>query len=269
MRSLLPLIGLLIAAPSQGQLDIQQRLKERLQKNQTEKAASPATTQVKVEADDTPFTPNTFIGSFRMVVHTYTKGKEDKDSPMELSFWSSADKTLMQASDPQAKSGGDVKMLTDHKGKWTYMLVTDERGSKTGMKMPKQKITVLDDDEDEGDGAKINVTSETRMIEGHSCTKVIVTDEDGVTTAWVAQDLGVSFADLFGAQMNQGNMRGKKPTPEGFDGFPLEFETVSHDGKERSKGSIHDLQIGKVDGSVFSTDGYEIMELPIGMPMGE
>lgn len=260
MRFALPLVAALLTLPVAAQSDVQQKVMESLQKNGA--APGSVATDVKVEDDNDPFTPNEFVGSFRMEMHSFVKDVETKESPTNMRFWSSPDMTLMALS-PEGAKGADIKMLTDLKGKWSYILMTDDKGNKTAMKSPKKKITFNTDDS-EKDNGKFTVTKETKMIEGHLCTKVIGTTEDGTWTGWVAKDLAIQFGDVANS-MSRSAMQKKKQDWQGLQGFPLEFESVDKKGKEKMVVYVKDLQIGEVDPSVFSIAGYKVMEIP-GMP---
>jgi hypothetical protein len=150
-----------------------------------------------------------------------------------------------------------MRMMTDLKNKWQYMLMTDKEGKKTAMKTRKQKISM---DEKKTADPNVMKTSETKTIEGHTCTKVIVKSQDGVWTGWVAEDVKAPFEDM-ARNLKQGNERLAERMGK-MTGFPLEFEWVSADGKDKTVTYIRDLQYGKVDASVFSLDGYEVTEMP-------
>lgn len=216
---------------------------------------------VKVEDDKSPFVPNTFIGSFRMEMHSFKNGQEDKNSPTNMRYWSSAEMTMMKTEAAGMKEGEEMKILTDLKNKHQYMLMTDSDGKKTAMKQRKKNIT-MDEDKLKSE-ADVKKTSETREIEGHACTKYIVTTEDGTWTGWVAEDMKAPFEDM-ARSAAKGNERMQQNMHE-MPGFPLEFEWVSTDGKDKTVSYIRDLRYGSVEESVFSLDGYEIMDMT-GMP---
>lgn len=209
---------------------------------------------VKIEDDNGPFVPNTFIGSFTMEMQNYENGKPSTDAPHVMHFWSSPDKTLMEFRSIPGK-GAQMKMLTDLKEKWTCMMMTDGQGNKRAMKSHKKKITYTGD----ADMPHITVTKETKVIDGHTCTKVIGTSKEGTWTAWVAKDIDANLSDLMGA----GPMRGNE-SPEWKDvkGLPLEMEMADKDGHTTMVMHITDLKVGSVDPSVFSMDGYQVMEIP-------
>lgn len=216
---------------------------------------------VKVEEDTSPFVPNTFIGSFTMEMHSFKNGQEDKNSPTNMRYWSNAEMTMMKTEATGMKEGEEMKILTDLKNKHQYMLMTDSDGKKTAMKQRKKNIT-MDEEKLKAETA-VNKTSETKQIEGHACTKYIVTSEDGTWTGWVAEDVKAPFEDM-ARNAAKGNERMQQNMRE-MPGFPLEFEWVGTDGKDKTVSYVRDLRYGSVDDSVFSLDGYEVMDMT-GMP---
>lgn len=255
MRFALPLIAALLTIPAASQSSIQDKIMESLQKNKDPKGSG--VEDVKVEDDNDPFVPNAFVGSFRMEMHQFVKDVESKDSPTNMRYWSSPDMTLIGIS-PEGTKGTEMKMLTDLKGKWSYILMTDDKGKKTAMKSRKKKITFTAAEDND---TKFTVTNETKVIDGHTCTKVIGTTEDGTWTGWVAKDLAIPFGDIANS-MNRSAMQKKKQDWAGIQGFPLEYETVDKNGKDRMVVYVKDLQIGTVDPSVFSISDYKVMEIP-------
>lgn len=202
--------------------------------------------------DTDPFNPNAFVGSFRMVMTM----QDEKGGPttQEVHYFSSADRTLMRM------GGGAEGMstITDHKGKWTYMLM-NSGGQKNALKTPKMKVVDARADAP-SDPPEITETKETKVLEGRTCTKVIVKNDDGTWTGWVAKDIAAPFSDI---ARNLGAAGGQER--KGLDqvkGFPLEYEWVDVNGSDRISCLVKDLKVGQVDASVFSLDGYQVMELP-------
>ena len=216
---------------------------------------------VKVTEDTDPFVPNDFIGSFTMEMHTFTGETEDKGSPIKITYHSDADKTLMQTS-AQGMEGQEMKMMTDLKGKFQYMLMTDKKGKKTAMKQKKMKVTVAD--EKSKDQPVVKRTDAVKTIQGHTCTKYIATSKDGEWVGWVAPDVKAPFTD-----MTRNSAKGSESINKGMGempGMPLEWEYVSADGKQKGVCYVRNLVVGNVSGDVFNLDGYEVMDMTA-MPM--
>jgi hypothetical protein len=205
--------------------------------------------------DEAPFT-----GSLTLEMHTFKKGVEDKDSPMNMYYWSKPDMVLFQ---PQIdKKNGEMKILVDLKGDHQYMLMTDDKGGKMAMKQKRQKDQVKGS-EKESD-LKMERTDETKTIDGHLCRKYIGSDKEGTWIGWIAEDLKSPFEHVSG-QYAGGKNRNR---PENYtDGLPLEMTWESTDKKDKVVMYVRDLKIGSVDESLFDISGYQIMEMP-SLPMG-
>lgn len=212
-----------------------------------------------------------FEGSFTMQMHTYEKGKENKDSPMHMKFWSSEDMILVQPI-LKEKSGEDMKMLTDLKNDVQYTLIDDGKGGKMAMKMPKVNMPdAKGTDADDDDDMNVERTGNTKMIDGIECHEYKGSNEEGTWTAWVAEDMKAPFERFAQAMAGNGgkqkkkNAKGPKDLPEG---IPMESTWESADGKEKVVMYIKELKTGEVDESVFDISGYEVMDIPMmpGMP---
>jgi len=212
---------------------------------------------VKIEDDTSPFVPNSFRGSFRMENHMFTNGTEEKNSPTNMHYWSSSEKTLTKVEMPDAK-GQDIRLMVDLKGKWQYMMMVDDKGKKTAMKSKKMKIVVKEDPA--LPEPEITVTDETKVIDGHTCTKVIVKSTEGTWTGWVAKDIPAPFGDMM-RSVKTGDPGMTKRMSE-MQGFPLEFEWADANGKDTMHCYMKDLVVGTVDEGIFSLEGYEVMEIP-------
>ncbi|HRH70457.1 MAG TPA: DUF4412 domain-containing protein [Flavobacteriales bacterium] len=232
-----------------AQVDVNKMLQDAMQQGGQGKA--------QIEDDTDPFVPNAFVGSFRMEMHNYKEDAELKNSPIDLHYWSSKTMTLVQTTGASIKQ--DVRMLTDLEGKWQYMLMTDAKGKRTAMKSHKKKIKM---DEDLARNVPdVQVTAETKTIDGYLCHMVISKSEEGVWTGWVTKDVQAPFADMM-RQVQQPGQNDHSEVLTGSYGMPLEYEWVDAEGKERIVCKIRDLKVGEVDEKVFSLDGYEVMEMP-------
>ncbi len=265
MRLTITLLSSLALLTANAQVDINKMMQERMQQRQAQGGQGSGTGAgdgsghgVKMEDDNDPFVPNEFVGSLRMEMHHFKEGVELKTSPTNMRYASNAEWTSMK--NEMTGQSRDMSIVTDLKGKWSYMLMTDEKGKKTAMKSHKKKMVMTGDTTKKKDPT-ITITKETRTIEGHLCTKVIVVSEDGTWTGWVAKGVNGPFADIL-RSMGQRGDDSHMNAMKGLDGMPLEFEWVPTDGKSRMVCYIKELVSGKVDPTVFSLDGYEVMEMP-------
>lgn len=259
MRTPLLLLALTLTAIANAQVDINKMIQERMARQGQQPGQPGQPGGMKIEDDNDPFVPNGFIGSFRMEMHMFEKDVEKKESPMNMHYFSSTDMVLMK-NDMNAQKGREMTMLTDLKGKWQYVLMTDEKGEKTAMKSHKKKVS-MDRKDAEDKKPEITVTSETKTIDGHVCTKVIAKSADGTWTGWVAKDIKGPFADMARNVSQRGGEASMK-SYEGVDGFPLEYEWVDAKDGDKVTCYMKDLKLGTVDASVFSLDGYQVMEMP-------
>lgn len=247
----LPLFGMLTAT---AQVDVNQLIQERMARQQGGQPG--AQSNVKIEDDNDPYMPNSFIGSFRMEVHHFRNGTEEKDAPTNMLYWSKADMTLTKMELPDAK-GKDMRMMTDLKNKWQYALVADDKGRKSAIKTKKKKV-VMDEAADHGT-PEVTVTKETKVIDGHTCVKVISKSKEGTWTGWVAEDMPGPFNDMLRSVRN--GDPGMTERMAKVKGFPLEFEWVDADGKSSMHTYLKDVVTGKVDDAVFSLDGYTVTDM--------
>lgn len=262
MRTSITLFSLLSVLVASAQVDINKMIQDRMKQQDGGQPGSTGTPGgTTMQDDNDPFVPNEFSGSFRMEMHHYKNGEEAKHSPTNMLYWSTSDMTLMRNAAAE-QQGQEMKILTDLKGKWTYTLMTDKKGKKTAMKSRKQKVTTATDARGNKKPPVITKTKETRVIEGRTCTKVIAVSEDGTWTGWMADDLKSPFLDM--ARNVGGSKQGgdEMSAAQDIDGMVLEFEWVTTDGVSRTTAFVRDLVVGKVDGSTFSLDGYEVMEMP-------
>lgn len=254
MRAFVSLLSASAFLVASAQFDMNKMIQEKMAKQQGGQGEQG---NVKVEDDNDPFVPNTFVGSFRMEMHSFDGDQEKKNSPTNMRYWSAEDKTLNKMEMPDSK-GQDMRVMTDLKNKWQYTLMVDDKGRKTAMKSKKKKVTM--EEKKDAKEPEITETTETKTIEGHSCTKTIVKTDDGTWTGWVAKDVPAPFGDMARSVGHRGDDKMMK-SYKGM-GFPLEFEWVDAKGKDRLVCHVKELKVGAVDQSVFSLDGYEVTEMP-------
>lgn len=246
MHTALPLLAAFLALPALAQTGMEQM--------------PAALSNVQFEDDNGPFVPNTFIGSFRMEMHNFKDGQEQPESPVDMHFWSSTDKTLTSFRTDKA-NGTEMKMMNDLKGKWSYIMMGTPNGQKTAMRSHKKKLVHTGEGGDAAKGINFTETKETKTIDGHACTKVIGRSKDGVWTAWVAKDMPTPFGDLV-RNMGQVRQAGAMQQWSGLKGFPLEMEMQDLGGNDKTVIYVKDIKEGPVDERLFSLDGYKMMDVP-------
>lgn len=219
--------------------------------------AAGAKGKAPVQEDNTPFKPLGFTGSYRWEIHTYKNGTEEKDSPGSISMaFDDAHMALLPHTD---KKEGEMRMVFDLKDKYTYTLVTDKKGERTGIKMKARPVHAEDDSTSmAGRDTKVARTEETKLVEGHNCRKYTYSNEDGTGEAWIAEDIPFN---AFEALANMMGSRSSKWQQAPYHGMVMENTWNAKNGKEQVKMYTRDLVLGKVDPALFSTDGYAIQDM--------
>lgn len=212
--------------------------------------------KVKVEENKDPFTPLTFTGSYRMEVHSYKNGKEEKDSPMNVVMAFKPDGMAMV---PNTGGKEETRMLFELKNKVMYTLITDDNGQRTGIKMKMMKVHIEGADDRSKDDTKVTRTNETKVIEGRTCRKYTYSDKEGSGDAWIAEDLKWDMMAVMKQMMGGKGAEGWQKS--GMDGLMMENTWTSADGKEKVMMYTRDLQEGKVSDALFSTAGYQIQDM--------
>ncbi len=213
---------------------------------------------VSIVENTDPFTPLDMTGTFRMEMHSFKNGKEEKDSPANVRMSLTSDRIAMI---PMTKEGNEeVRIFFDLKNKHSYTLMTDKNGQRSGMKMKMMKFSSEPGSAEKSDtDAKMVRTGESKVIEGLTCQKYTYTSKEGSGVAWIAEELNFDLMKVF-AQMS-GSTPNKDWQKVPYSGLMMENLYTSADGKERVEMRIKDLQVGKVDESMFSTEGYQVQDM--------
>ena len=112
---------------------------------------------------------------------------------------------------------------------------------------------------------QIEQTGRRRNIDGYDCEEVIITNEDGVTTVWITQDIDADWTAMYRMFMTQSRGRGKSPlegTPPSLQGFPIEQTFVSEDGKETTRVHYRNIKLGNaIDRASLDIEGIPVQEV--------
>ncbi|MCO4293226.1 DUF4412 domain-containing protein [Solitalea sp. MAHUQ-68] len=198
-----------------------------------------------------------FAGSFKMLI----SGDEVKQ-PVEMTCYYKDQAWAMQMS-PEQMKGGKVRIVYDAKTKDTYTLM-DMNGNKMGFKGKAKDIEDMIKDKAE---PKITQTNETKTIDGHPCKKVITETDDSLIDMWVAQDMNFNLQSIFANMKSSkggGSSRNMAQYAKYFKGPSL--ETLVTDKKKGTKTTmlIKEIKKGDIPEGIFSTEGYQIMDSPMG-----
>ena len=163
---------------------------------------------------------------------------------------------------PAMQKNGFVKSITNKKDQVMIMLM-DNKGNKMAM---KQKLDAVNESvKNKDEQPKITRTGEFKEIEGYKCEHVIVETSDANSDLWITKDLGMSMVDVMGFMSGRNAAAYKKnfaASSDIIDGVSLETNVTQKKNQEKTKMVIHDIKKQAVDNSEFSTDGYQVMDMP-------
>jgi len=215
--------------------------------------------QPSIVENTDPFVPLDFTGTFRMEMHSFKNGKAEKDSPATVRMSLTNDRMAMA---PKTSSGKEeMRMFFDLKNKHSYTLMTDNKGNRSGFKTKMMKFNAGTDGSDtkSDSEAKMVRTGESKVIDGHSCQKYTYTSAEGSGEAWIAENIKFDIMKTFAQMSGSAATYDWQKVP--YSGLMMENTWTTADGKERVEMYIRDLQVGKVDEAMFSTEGYNLQDM--------
>lgn len=108
MRTSLTVLSTFLFLTATAQVDINKMIQKRMQQQQSGQPGQ--SVGGSMVDDNDPFVPNTFIGSFRMEMHFFKDGAEQKGSPNNMYYSSNEGMTLMHSSAAE-RPGQEMKKL--------------------------------------------------------------------------------------------------------------------------------------------------------------
>lgn len=213
-----------------------------------------------IEQDNSPFVPNTFIGSFVFDLVT-TNAEGSILEHVRTHFASSVDMIYIKQEEVVPEPG-EITMLYDLRNKYEYMLGEEKNGIKKASKFRMKRLVLKAEEEMEVEEEELPTftrTTETKLIEGQICTKMIAESSQGDMTGWFTESIVPPLLDLF-------NTREQMPMADSDNGgrssigFPMEFVLVDPETNTTTIGSAHKLTVGNAPAFYFSLDGYEIQD---------
>lgn len=218
--------------------------------------------EVTIEEDRdgaTNVAPSKFIGSYTTTMTETEKGVQ-KEQPVVMNHYIDAYQTATEMFTNDEK----IYLIFDRRDRTTTTL-TNDKGEKTGIKIKMPKATIktknTNSKTDTGNNKPIR-TNETKTIEGHTCVKYTFTDEKQNNEMWIAEDIDIDPENLTGIfSINKKNA--DLGAYNASKGMVLEMVMRSKDPKKQETMTmrISNLQIGSVDKSKFSTEGYIIEDM--------
>ena len=213
------------------------------------------------------FTITSFSQSFEGIITL----KNSASSGLNATFTLKGATVLMESETAE----GNVKMLSNAETGIFYMM-TDKDGQKMAIKndmnspMMRQAMSrISSTSKANKDDIKIELTNETKMINGYSCKKVIGSSEDAEGHAWVTEAIKINFDDLIPmAKMRGGQSMNKKmENTFGTSGFIMELYS-----KDKKTGETFTMQAEVVEKEVNLSEleilaGYSVLDMTDMMKM--
>jgi len=192
-----------------------------------------------------------FVGQFEMEIDITMDGKSSEGS---VNYFFNKKVICMDIT----MDNHSAKIITDH-GNRKMTMIDKANNTAIVMVMPPQKTfnTESEDYEVTRDGS-------TRFIAGRKCVKYLIKSDSHKTTAWVDESVRFDYDNMMKAFNSQatGNINnGGSSYMEEISGFPVETETVSKNGKEKTVIRIISFEEDRVDMNAFSTEGYKVTDM--------
>src|SRR5687768_12631556 len=112
------------------------------------------------------------------------------NAPMNMKVSVSGSKIAMEPQNMGTQ--GQMKIILDNATAKQYMLM-DANGQKMAMALNMDMEKKTDAVKD----PKVTTTTETRMIDGYKCTKVITETEEQKADLWITPDVGMQYSDFY------------------------------------------------------------------------
>ncbi|HKR05862.1 MAG TPA: DUF4412 domain-containing protein [Bacteroidia bacterium] len=200
----------------------------------------------------------TFEGSYLMHIEN---ANQKNAADMQVAY--KGDKSSMEML--TAPNAGKFRTIFDNKEKTMTILVEKDGTNKMAMVRKMQDASEVPGNK-EGKDAKITVTDETKKIEGYTCKKVIAESDESTSEMWVTDELGLTYADMFGMMRNgrgpASNMSTNMQNYKDVKGIPLEMNIRNKVKPDESMViTIKNIKKGNVDASLFDISGYKVMDM--------
>ena len=186
----------------------------------------------------------------------------DDEEKVEMDFYVKDKLVLMEVDD----DGNKVKIISENETGNITTLVT-ENGKKMAIKispeMMDQGFASMGIEQEE-DNSKINVTTETKMVNGYKCTKITGKNDRAEAIAWVTKDLKFSLFDLIPMAKDAASKTGMANLQEKMmeEGFVMQYwEKEISSGKETTVNTTVKKQAVSDDVFQYSKDEYMFFDM--------
>lgn len=164
------------------------------------------------------------------------------------------------------KSTLQIKSILNLKDESTIILRDENNGKKTGMKINNNANAMMFNRAVPEDKVTITPTNEAKVIDGYNCKKYIVVGNDFTSEHWMSEEVKVDYKEVVKALGMNKRMGNRMMTYAKYDnllnGFPIEINITDKKGR-KSQLRYSNISTTILDEKVFSTEGYQIQEMPM------
>lgn len=174
----------------------------------------------------------------------------------------------------ERSKGSMDRMIMNFKEGKSVMLMTDKKGKKTGMRMDLKMVdwaakAAVNKDQKmlENGEASVKATDEYKIIEGYKCRKYLYENEKYASEMWVSTDAKLDYLKINHAMYSVFSTS-KDPNQHvyyraGMKGVTIQTHLMPKDKRmQECIMTMKDIHLGNVASELFSTEGYEIMDMP-------
>jgi hypothetical protein len=221
------------------------------QSDKPEQSEKNGTDSADISYTDADFA-GTFIGSFDMTMELTMNGQLQQNNMPATTYYSNGKQTAIVM-----RTGNSTIHSIFYPAENEVITLMNEGGKKIAIKMGIPNIQA-DTDLTATANAKVTETGEKKDIEGYPCRKYLIETDKGSSEVWITNKIKGNMYDVLRGKGERKISWGKEI--EAVKGFPLEITTTANDGTV-SVVKIQNVRPGKVDESMFSTEGYEIKDM--------
>lgn len=193
--------------------------------------------------------PNKFIGNVTFQI----TGAENVDLKVATKEW----QTAMSI---KVKKGDEVRMIFDHKKENVTILTDAGPNGKMGIVSKMNNIQDLINEKEKDYDINIEKTNEKKDILGYTCTKYIITTEDGVVVSWVTDKIHFNPFESISKIGNQSKSAMSKSHVKNLEGMSLHSIFTDKNNK------VTEIKVTSIDNNapseaLFDTSGYQMMDM--------
>jgi hypothetical protein len=118
--------------------------------------------------------------------------------------------------------------------------------------------------EEELSDTKVQIfKNETQVIEGKTCYKVLVSDDEFETESWITENIAIKMEHLFGYMNMQSKDQNKYEEKFGnIQGWAMKSTSTDKKTGEKTIVLTKNIKQGAIPVGMSSTEGYKLMEMP-------